>query len=267
VGGGSAATAQSAGRSIISPLTNHFSPLTGASMRSPPHFRVAKSFHPYSVHSNTMPSSKIIELRQVLAQRYPQELPPPSSLLATGIESLDRHLDGGLRRGSITQLVAPLPSCGSASLLHDLIESMQASSQFIALIDGKNSFEPLDVANLLLWIRCDNVSQAIRATDLIIRDGNIVLSILDLKQNEAHELRKVPATAWYRLQRVTAEIGTTLLLITSYYISGSSYAALQINNPLGITDFTELSSKISQSRLIDFIYRKNHHVEPQYAQA
>lgn len=217
-----------------------------------------------------MPPSKIIELRQVLAQRFPQELPPPSSLLATGVESLDRPLDGGLRRGSITQLVAPLPSCGSASLLHDLIESMQASSQFVALIDGKNSFEPPysnDVTNLLLWIRCENVTQAIRAADLIIRDGNIVLSILDLKQNEAHELRKVPATAWYRLQRVTAEIGTTLLLITSYYISGSSYAALQINNSLGITDFIELSSTVSQSRLTDFIYRKNHHVEPQYAQA
>ena len=217
-----------------------------------------------------MPSSKIIELRQVLAQRFPQEIPPPSSLLATGIESLDRPLDGGLRRGSITQLVAPLPSCGSASLLHDLIESMQASSQFVALIDGKNSFEPpysTSVTNLLLWIRCENVTQAIRAADLIIRDGNIVLSILDLKQNEAHELRKVPATAWYRLQRVTAEIGTTLLLITSYYISGSSYAALQINNSLGIADFTALSSTVSQSRLTDFIYRKNHHVEPQYAQA
>jgi hypothetical protein len=217
-----------------------------------------------------MPRSKIIELRQVLAQRFPQEIPPPSSLLATGIECLDRPLDGGLRRGSITQLVAPLPSCGSASLLHDLIESMQASSQFVALIDGKNSFEPLysaSVTNLLLWIRCENVTQAIRAADLIIRDGNIVLSILDLKQNEAHELRKVPATAWYRLQRITAEIGTTLLLITSYYISGSSYAALQINNPLRITDFTELASTVSQSRLTDFIYRKNHHLEPQYAQA
>jgi hypothetical protein len=157
---------------------------------------------------------------------------------------------------------------------------MQASSQFVALIDGKNSFEPPysnDVTNLLLWIRCENVTQAIRAADLIIRDGNIVLSILDLKQNEAHELRKVPATAWYRLQRVTAEIGTTLLLITSYYISGSSYAALQINNPLRITDFTELASTVSQSRLTDFIYRKNspfealakegNHAEPQYAQA
>src|SRR5258708_8894448 len=127
-----------------------------------------------------MPSSKIIELRQVLAQRFPRELPPPSSVLATGIESLDRPLDGGLRRGSITQLVAPLPSCGSASLLHDLIESMQASSQFVALIDGKNSFEPLDVPNLLLWIRCDNVSQPIRTTHLIIQHGNIILSIFNL---------------------------------------------------------------------------------------
>ena len=213
------------------------------------------------------PSGKIIELRQVLAERFPRELPPPSSLLPTGIDCLDRPLEGGLRRGSITQLVAPLPSCGSASLLHELIESMQAASQFVALIDGKNSFELINAANLLLWVRCDNVSQAIRAADLIIRDGNIVLSILDLKQNEARELRKVPATAWYRLQRVTAEIGTTLLLITSYYISGSSMAALQINNPLRITDFAELSSTIPQSRLIDFIYRKNHHLEPQYAQA
>jgi hypothetical protein len=144
---------------------------------------------------------------------------------------------------------------------------MQAASQFVALIDGKNSFELIDPANLLLWIRCDNVSQAIRAADLIIRDGNIVLSILDLKHNEARELRKVPATSWYRLQRVTAEFETTLLLITSYYISGSSIAALQINNPLRITDFAELSSTIPQSRLIDFIYRKNHQVEPQYAQA
>jgi hypothetical protein len=214
-----------------------------------------------------MPSGKIIELRQILAQRFPREMPPPSSLLATGIDCLDRPLEGGIRRGSITQIVAPLPSCGSASLLHELIESMQAASQFVALIDGKNSFEPIDDTNLLLWIRCENVSQAIRATDLIIRDGNIVLSILDLKQNEARELRKVPATAWYRLQRVTAEIGTTLLLITSHYISGSSYAALQINNPLQITDFTELSSSVSQSRVIDFLYRKNHNVEPQYAQA
>src|SRR5260221_11267577 len=119
-----------------------------------------------------MPSNKIIELRQVLAQRFPQELPPPSSLLATGIESLDRPLDGGLRRGSITQLVAPLPSCGSASLLHDLIESMQPSSQFVALIDGKNRFEPLDVANRLLWIRCDTVSQPTEATDVAILDVN-----------------------------------------------------------------------------------------------
>jgi hypothetical protein len=213
------------------------------------------------------PSGKIIELRQVLAEHFPRELPSPSSLLATGVDCLDRPLEGGLRRGSITQLVAPLPSSGSASLLHELIESMQAASQFVALIDGKNSFELIDPANLLLWIRCDNVSQAIRAADLIIRDGNIVLSILDLKQNEARELRKVPATTWYRLQRVTAEFETTLLLITSYYISGSSIAALQINNPLRITDFAELSSTIPQSRLIDFIYRKNHQVEPQYAQA
>jgi hypothetical protein len=214
-----------------------------------------------------MPSSKIIELRQVLAERFPQEMPPPASLLTTGIECLDRSLEGGMRRGAITQLVAPYPSCGSASLLHDLIDSMHiAASQFVALIDGKNSFEPLNSTNLLLWIRCDNATQAIRATDLIIRDGNIALSILDLKQNEVQELRKVPPTVWYRLQRVTADTGTTLLLITNHYIPGSCFTAVQINNPLQITDLANLSSTVSQTRLIDFLYRKNY-AEPDYAQA
>jgi hypothetical protein len=212
-------------------------------------------------------TGKIVELRQVLAERFPREIPPPASLLTTGIECLDRSLEGGMRRGTITQLVAPYPSCGSASLLHDLIDSMHAAaSQFVALIDGKNSFEPLGNTDLLLWIRCENANQAIRATDLIIRDGNIVLSILDLKQNEVQELRKVPLTAWYRLQRVAADSGTTLLLITSHYISGSCFAAVQINNPLRINDLAELSYTVSQTRLLDFIYRKNY-AELGYAQA
>jgi len=213
-----------------------------------------------------MPSGKIIELRQVLAERFPREMPPAASLLTTGVDCLDRSLEGGMRRGAITQLVAPHPSSGSVSLLHDLISSMQAASRFVALIDGKNSFEPLSITNLLLWIRCENATQAIRATDLIIRDGNIVLSILDLKLNEIRELRKVPATVWYRLQRIAADTGATLLLITSHYIPCSSFAAIQINNPLRLTDFAELSGTISQTRLIDFLYRKNH-VESSYAQA
>ena len=56
---------------------------------------------------------------------------------------------------------------------------------------------------LLLWIRCHNAAQALKATDLILRDGNLSLIILDFKQNTDKELRKIPGPTWYRFQRIT----------------------------------------------------------------
>jgi hypothetical protein len=218
-----------------------------------------------SVHKNIMAASaQIVQLRKILAERFPSGILPASTFLSTGIANVDHLLGGGLRRGTVAQIVVPHPSGGSALLLHDIIQTMQ--HRFVALIDGKNSFEPLTETPFLLWLRCQNVLQATKAADLLIRDGNFAITILDLKQNPSSELRRVPATTWYRLQRVVEETRAILLLLTRYYISGSSYVALQINQHLQMKNLSEISSAVSESLPIEFLYRKTF-AEADYASA
>src|SRR3984885_2377884 len=164
-------------------------------------------------------SPKIIELRKILAERYPRKTGTRSLSVPTGWSPLDSLLGGGLPKGAITQLVIPNISSGGAIVLHEIITTMHDTSQYVALIDSKDCFEP--AANdhpLLLWIRCQNVLQALKATDLILRDGNLSLVILDFKENLDKELSKIPESAWYRFQRIIEENRTALRTITSHTI-------------------------------------------------
>jgi hypothetical protein len=80
----------------------------------------------------------------------------------------------------------------------------------------------------LLWVRCSDAAQALKATDLLLRDGNMSLVVLDLHQNPATQLRKIPGTTWYRLQRIIEPTPTTLLAITSHAMVSSAEVRLSL---------------------------------------
>ncbi len=183
-------------------------------------------------------SPKVIELRKILADRYPQQTGIRSWCLPTGWSALDSLLGGGLPKGAITQLLIPNISSGGAIVLHEIIEAMQEASQYVALIDGKDCFEPAVDHPLLLWIRCHNVLQALKATDLILRDGNLSLVILDFKENQDKELRKIPASAWYRFQRITEENRNTLLAITRHPIVSNAQITISTVHRLSMDDLS-----------------------------
>jgi hypothetical protein len=193
----------------------------------------------HSVHKNTMPvSPKIIELRQILAERYPRQTATRSWCLPTGWSLLDSLLGGGLPKGAITQLLIPNISSGGTIVLHEIIEAMQELSQYVALIDSKDCFEPVADHPLLLWIRCHNVHQALKATDLILRDGNLSLVILDFKENPDQELRKIPGSAWYRFQRIIEENRNALLAITRHPIVKSAQITISTKHRLRLADLS-----------------------------
>ncbi|HSZ78515.1 MAG TPA: hypothetical protein VK775_14010, partial [Chthoniobacterales bacterium] len=85
-------------------------------------------------------SPKIIELRQILAERYPRQTGIGSWCLPTGWPPLDSLLGGGLPKGAITQLLIPHISSGGTMVLHEIIEAMQEVSQYVALIDSRDCF-------------------------------------------------------------------------------------------------------------------------------
>jgi hypothetical protein len=192
-----------------------------------------------------MPASpKIIELRKILADRYPHPTGPGSLSFPTGWVFLDALLGGGLPKGAITQLVTPNISSGGSIVLHEIISSVQDLAQHVALIDSKDCFEPTTDYPLLLWIRCPNLLQALKATDLILRDGNLSLVILDFKENPDRELRKIPASTWYRFQRIIEENRNTLLTITRHPIVMNAQITISTLHRLNIDDLSAQRTEI-----------------------
>jgi len=209
-----------------------------------------------------MPASgKIIDLRKLLAERFPHAPAAPATRLAT-IPVLDESTEGGLPRGAITELISARTSAGSASLIHALLHAAHRDNYFLALIDGRDSFDPcgLNTASLrqLLWIRCSKASEAIKAADLLLRDGNFPLVIIDLVLNLAEELRKIPQTNWYRLQRLVELAPTACLVLSRYEMVGSAQLKLLLENSWNLETF-DTHDALSWLRIIV----KRSHLQPE----
>jgi hypothetical protein len=209
-----------------------------------------------------MPASgKIIDLRKLLAERFPHAPAAPATRLAT-LSVLDESTAGGLPRGAITELISARTSGGSASIIHALLHAAHRDNYFLALIDGRDSFDPcgLNTASLrhLLWVRCSKASEAIKAADLLLRDGNFPLVIIDLVLNSAEELRKIPQTNWYRLQRLVELAPTACLVLSRYEMVGSAQLKLVLENSWNLETF-DTHDVLSRVRIVV----KRSHLQPE----
>ncbi len=181
-----------------------------------------------------MAASSIIDLRKLLAERFPQEQLPPGDRLVTGLGIFDQRLDGGLTKGAITELSSASPNAGSASIIAALLYRAAYDRSFMALIDGRDSFDPSSIGESplrhLLWVRCRTAVESLQAADLLLRDGNFPLVILDLVFNPVKELQKIPANNWYRLQRLVELAPTAFLVFTPRSMISSAQWKLSLEN-------------------------------------
>lgn len=189
-----------------------------------------------------MAASSLIDLRQLLAERFPQTVARGPDQLRTGLPGID-SVAGGLPKNAITELTTRNLSAGSALLIHALLQRAHRESFFLALVDGSDSFDPQPAGQTalrnLLWVRCHQVSQAIQAADLLLRDGNFPLVVLDLVLNASEELRKIPQTNWYRLQRLVEAAPTAFLVLTRRSISSSAQLKLSLENAWQLADLDQ----------------------------
>ena len=138
-------------------------------------------------------------------------------LVSTGIPEMDA-LVGGLPRGAMTEICGVACS-GRTSLLLSALASRTGDGEACALVDARDSFDPLtaDTArialNKLLWVRCQNIDQALRATDLLIQAGGFGMVAVDLSDVPARTVRQVPLNAWFRFRRAVEDTPTILLLL------------------------------------------------------
>lgn len=204
------------------------------------------------------PARSIVDLRKLLAERFPQRSIPPTTVLPTGLAALDRIAGGGLSKSAITEIISPQVSAGSALIVHALLTTARDADQFIALIDGCDSFDPQSAATgclpHLLWVRCRKAFEAIKAADLLLRDGNFPLVIVDLVLNAPDELRKIPQTSWYRLQRLVEATPTACLVISRQSMVSSAQLKIVLENRWTLAD---LENENASARL-DFRVQRSH---------
>jgi hypothetical protein len=88
--------------------------------------------------------------------------------------------------------------------------------QWLVLVDAQDCFDPTsmdqELLSRLLWVRCRNVQQALKATDLLLRDQNLPFVVLDFQLVPVAQLRKIPATVWHRFQRLLDYRAATLVV-------------------------------------------------------
>ena len=170
-----------------------------------------------------------------------------ASQLPTGLAFLDETTGGGLPKSALTELISPSWSGGSASVIAALLGAAYRDGYFVALIDGWDSFDPqgFPAAPLrhLLWARCRKTSEAMKAADLLLRDGNFPLVIIDLVLNPKQEIRKIAATSWYRLQRLAEESPTACLILTRQSMVESAQLKIVLEHSWTLTNLEDESAR------------------------
>lgn len=167
------------------------------------------------------PAALRAQIESALAQRIPAPFAPSGTqeveTVSAGIPATD-GLTGGLPRGGITEICGP--SCsGRTSLLMSALASRTAEAEACAFIDGRDAFDPYSAQatgvqlQQLLWVRCRNIDQALRATDLILHGGGFGLVVLDLGDIPAEVVRYVPLNVWFRFRRAVEHTPTIFLVL------------------------------------------------------
>jgi hypothetical protein len=152
----------------------------------------------------------------LLQQRFPTAPRTGGHSLATGIPAVDER--GGLPRAALTEVVCTAPSCGSHLLFSQLLQQARRRGGRIGLIDGSDQFDPAEwssgVLDPLVWVRCAAPESAVPAAEILARDANLELVVLDLRRASPAALRRIPAAAWYRLQRAVEQSDLAFLAFT-----------------------------------------------------
>ena len=166
-----------------------------------------------------------LQLRALLAEKFPglktrlpEGLPAAENMWPVALASLDETWPSGLAKGALTEVIAAAGTAGSARLIHALLQCAAGENQIVALLDGADSLDVTALGEVvlsrLLWVRCQSTAEVIKAADLVLRDRNFSLVLLDLKLNPEAQLRKIPATVWHRWQRLIEKTATVCVVFT-----------------------------------------------------
>ncbi|MFT4640444.1 MAG: hypothetical protein ACI8T1_003772 [Verrucomicrobiales bacterium] len=201
-----------------------------------------------TVHLNTPPpNQEITGLRELLHEQFPEahacrpgDDEDAGATVVTGLSTLDTI---GLRAGMLCEAVAERPSLGSALLITEVLRGLATQGNHTVLIDGRDALDPQSLGSegcqRLLWVRCENAAEAVKSADLLLRDGNLPLVLMDLEWNPRWELGRIPSSSWFRLRNLIETTSATLLVVTPVKLISCAHLRLSLTNTFTVDDLRE----------------------------
>jgi len=188
----------------------------------------------------------IIELRQLLEARFPgtpalrQKSPEATCTI------LERSFS--LERGVVTELVSAV---GSGGLFLDrMLAATRNEKSFAALIDPSRSFDPdsysPETLRRLLCVFCPTPEKAVKAADLLLRDGNVPLVLLDFQMAPVRAIGQLPANIWHRFQRLVENNGTALVVLTPRPMIEAARVRLVVRNTWNLAALRRLRRDLQE---------------------
>ncbi|HEY1111217.1 MAG TPA: hypothetical protein VGE76_21350 [Opitutaceae bacterium] len=178
----------------------------------------------------------IAQLREELGDRLTNAHRTAARALRTGIPALD-EATGGIPLAAVTEVVCAAPSSGSHLLVGQLLAVTRQARQRVALVDSHDSFDPAsfstDALAHLIWVRCTGTAPALQAADLLARDANLSLVVLDLRRAPEADLRRISGPQWYRFQRAVESTDLALVVTTPRPSVPSAQIRFLLNAPPG----------------------------------
>ncbi|MFZ5497262.1 MAG: hypothetical protein ACOZE5_18220 [Verrucomicrobiota bacterium] len=161
-------------------------------------------------------SDKVVALRRLLDERHPTAQPKSPRFIPTGVPALDEILGDGLRTGVLIELVSEAASTGNQTALGSLILATRLARQRVAVIDAASAFDiegfDADAVAHVVWVRCSTLSECWRAADLVARDPNYAVTVIDVRGQPLRALMRTRDSTWTRLQRAAEQAETAVLI-------------------------------------------------------
>ncbi|YCM45113.1 hypothetical protein V2O64_03645 [Verrucomicrobiaceae bacterium 227] len=181
---------------------------------------------------------QISDLRRQLREKFPaaHRVPVP-------VKDTPEPQKLEFAQGHLSEIIAPKPSSGMSLLVSELLD--QPRDLPIALVDGRDTFDPASYRNeqcrRLIWLRCHKTQQALQCVDLLLRDGNLPLVLLDLHLVCERELRQIPTNLWHRFKTQARDSGASLVAMTPRPLIPSPHRRLTLSGHFSL-DHLELQT-------------------------
>ncbi|MCX6874321.1 MAG: hypothetical protein NTW21_11015 [Verrucomicrobia bacterium] len=192
-----------------------------------------------------MTPSPVEILRQQLREKFPQAHGVRAALeVAEVAEVAGQPITAEtFPVGAISEVLPAGAGAGVLLLLAGLLGEPDEVSPHpeLVVVDGADGFDPASypgkACSRVLWVRCNAAMDMLKAADLLVRDGNVPLVLLDATGLARRDLAALPTSAWWRLKQATEHSGCRLVVLAPFPLVASASLRLTLSAELVLGDF------------------------------